>query len=75
LEEQRTEWKEKPELLTQYRRDIEHSMNARFPSFYKHSEAQRTSRAMVAELMAKRLNNDAVLVEKLIPKFELGCRR
>lgn len=25
--------------------------------------------------MADKLNNDAVLCEKLIPKWELGCRR
>ncbi|OIW22564.1 FAD/NAD(P)-binding domain-containing protein [Coniochaeta ligniaria NRRL 30616] len=74
-EEQRAEFRNNPEKLTEYRRDIEHGMNARFPSFYKHSEAQKIGRQFVAEGMRKRLNNDPVLTEKLIPKFELGCRR
>ena len=30
---------------------------------------------LAAEQMANKLNNDPVLCEKLIPKWELGCRR
>lgn len=74
-EEQRRTWRENPEHLRQYRRDIEHAMNARFPSFYKHSEAQKQGKAFVAESMRQKLKNRPDLIEKLIPKFELGCRR
>ncbi|KAF5010117.1 hypothetical protein FDECE_3703 [Fusarium decemcellulare] len=74
-EEQRREWRQNPDKLRQYRREIEHAMNARFPSFYKHSEAQKQGRAFVAKSMADKLNNRPDLIEKLIPKFELGCRR
>ncbi len=30
---------------------------------------------LAAEQMAEKLNHDPVLCEKLIPKWELGCRR
>lgn len=74
-EEQKEEWRTHPEKLREYRRGIEQAMNARFPAFYKYSEAQIANRAFVTETMKKRLNNDPALVEKLIPKFQLGCRR
>ncbi|KAK7427365.1 hypothetical protein QQZ08_006134 [Neonectria magnoliae] len=74
-EEQRRTWRENPDQLRQYRRDIEHAMNARFPSFYKHSEAQKQGKAFVAEAMRQKLKSRPDLIEKLIPKFELGCRR
>lgn len=74
-EEQRRKWREDPDSLRLYRQNIEHAMNVRFPGFYKHSEAQHQGRKLVAEAMAKRLNHDPELCEKLIPKFELGCRR
>lgn len=74
-EEQKAEFRDHPDVLTKYRRDIEQGMNARFPAFYKYSEAQKFGRQVVSDVMKKRLKNDPVLVEKLIPKFELGCRR
>lgn len=74
-EAQKRKFRDDREHFTQYRRDIEHGMNSRFPSFYKHSAAQRVGRQMVADSMRKRLNDDPELVEKLVPKFELGCRR
>ncbi|CAK7236354.1 hypothetical protein SBRCBS47491_009609 [Sporothrix bragantina] len=73
--EQRKEWRERPEVLRQYRRDIEHAMNSRFPSFYRSSEAQRQGQAFVGDAMRKKLAGRPDLIEKLIPKFELGCRR
>ncbi|KIW13026.1 hypothetical protein PV08_08213 [Exophiala spinifera] len=74
-EEQRKRFREDPEYHLQYRRDVEHGMNVRFPSFYKHSAAQKAARQMVTEAMKKRLNNDPELIKKLVPDFELGCRR
>ncbi|KAI5857328.1 FAD/NAD(P)-binding domain-containing protein [Durotheca rogersii] len=73
--DQKEEWRNHPEKLRDYRRVVEHTMNAHFPSFYKYSEAQKADRAAVAESMRKRLNNDSILCKKLIPNFELGCRR
>jgi hypothetical protein len=74
-EEQRAEWRNSPETFRQYRRDIEHAMNSRFPSFYRYSEAQKMGRAMVGDMMRKRLQKKPELAKKLIPDFELGCRR
>ncbi|KJR80508.1 cyclohexanone monooxygenase [Sporothrix schenckii 1099-18] len=74
-EAQRKEWREKPEVLREYRRSIEHAMNARFPSFYKSSEAQKQGQAFVGAAMRKKLAGRPDLVDKLVPPFELGCRR
>lgn len=74
-EEQKAGWRADPDSFRRYRQDIEHAMNSRFPSFYKHSEAQRAGRAAVADMMRKRLHRRPELVDKLIPEFELGCRR
>ncbi len=74
-EEQRRAWREHPELLREHRQAIEHAMNARFPSFYKDSEAQRQGRAFVEAQMRTKLASRPELADKLIPKFELGCRR
>lgn len=73
-EEQKAGFRNNPETLTRYRRDIEQGMNARFPSFYKYSEAQKNAKQLVSGVMKTRLK-DPVLAEKLIPSFELGCRR
>jgi cation diffusion facilitator CzcD-associated flavoprotein CzcO len=50
-------------------------MNARFPSFYRHSDAQKLAVENVTKSMRTRLGNDPELCGKLIPKFPLGCRR
>lgn len=74
-EEQKERFRNDPEYFKQFRRDIEHGMNARFPVFYKNSENQAKVREIVTKSMRARLKNDPVLCEKLIPKFEVGCRR
>ncbi|KAH7072085.1 hypothetical protein BKA63DRAFT_605008 [Paraphoma chrysanthemicola] len=74
-EEEKEEFRNHPEKLKQYRREIEHAVNARFPAFYKHSDAQKNARQLITESMKQILKNDPVLVEKMIPKFEVGCRR
>jgi cation diffusion facilitator CzcD-associated flavoprotein CzcO len=50
-------------------------MNARFPSFYRDSDAQKLGIENVTKSMRTRLGNNPELCEKLIPKFPLGCRR
>ncbi|EEU36632.1 uncharacterized protein NECHADRAFT_86543 [Fusarium vanettenii 77-13-4] len=73
--EERKRFREDPDYFLTYRREIEHSMNARFPSFYRHSDAQRQGVENVSKSMRTRLGNNPELCEKLIPKFSLGCRR
>lgn len=74
-EEERKRFREDPDYFLTYRREIEHGMNARFPSFYRHSDAQRQGVENVTKSMRTRLGNNPDLCEKLIPKFPLGCRR
>ncbi|KAH7350133.1 hypothetical protein B0T11DRAFT_290621 [Plectosphaerella cucumerina] len=74
-EEERRRFRENPEYHAEYRREVEHGMNARFPSFFRLSGAQKIGFRNVTESMRARLGNDPVLCEKLIPRFPLGCRR
>lgn len=74
-DEQRERFRSDPDYFREYRQQVEHGMNARFPSFYQASEAQKQGRGFVSQQMRERLNNDPVLCEKLIPQFPLGCRR
>lgn len=74
-DEEKRRFREDPEYFLEYRRNVEHSMNARFPSFFKHSGAQKLGVENISKSMKARLGNDPELSAKLIPKFELGCRR
>lgn len=74
-EKQRRQFREDPEYFLEYRRNIESSMNARFPSFFRYSGAQKLGVENVSKSMRTRLGNDPELSKKLIPKFPLGCRR
>ncbi|CAG9948058.1 unnamed protein product [Clonostachys rosea f. rosea IK726] len=58
-----------------YRKRIEYGINANFSIFYKDSEASRQVEAYMRAEMNRRLQNDPVLTKKLIPKWDVGCRR
>ncbi|KAK0646766.1 flavin-binding monooxygenase [Cercophora newfieldiana] len=75
-EDQKRRFREDPEYLKQYRREVDHELNSRFPNFYKGSPQQKASREVVEKSMRERLAKmDPVLREKLIPEFDVGCRR
>ncbi|PGG97445.1 hypothetical protein AJ79_09206 [Helicocarpus griseus UAMH5409] len=75
-EEQKEKFRNNPELLVEYRQEIDQAINGRFPNFYKGSEAQKMSREIVEKGMRERLSKmDPELREKLIPDFDVGCRR
>ncbi|GAM33513.1 hypothetical protein TCE0_011r00460 [Talaromyces pinophilus] len=57
-----------------YRKGIIHRTNKAFRLFIKGEFNQETVRAATAQ-MAEKLNHDPDLCEKLIPKWEIGCRR
>ena len=42
---------------------------------HRTSKDQKSSRDLVADIMREQLDNDPILTEKLIPSFDLGCRR
>ncbi|KIX92006.1 uncharacterized protein Z520_12277 [Fonsecaea multimorphosa CBS 102226] len=74
-EEQKAEFRSDGDGFREYRRKVEHEVNARFPAFYRNSAAQKLVRNLVTESMKRRLNNDPVLTKSLIPDFPVGCRR
>ncbi|KAG7293464.1 hypothetical protein NEMBOFW57_003515 [Staphylotrichum longicolle] len=75
-EEQKERFRNDPEYLKQYRREVDHELNGRFPNFYKGSPAQKASREIIEKSMRERLSKmDPALREKLIPDFDVGCRR
>jgi cation diffusion facilitator CzcD-associated flavoprotein CzcO len=39
------------------------------------SKDQKVSRDLVADIMKEQLGNDPVLTKKMVPSFDLGCRR
>jgi len=75
-EEQQEEFRRNPDKLLQYRREIDHALNSRFPNFYKNSNEQKMARTLVESGMREKLAAmDPKLRESLIPDFDVGCRR
>lgn len=75
-EEQKEKFRNDKEHLVQYRQEVDQELNARFPNFYKGSAAQKASRDAVEKNMRDKLAGmDPELREKLIPDFDVGCRR
>jgi cation diffusion facilitator CzcD-associated flavoprotein CzcO len=42
---------------------------------HRTSKDQKASRDLVADIMREQLDNDSFLTKKMIPGFDLGCRR
>jgi cation diffusion facilitator CzcD-associated flavoprotein CzcO len=64
-----------PEELKRYRKLVQGGINKAFKMFVKESDANDSATKFAVEQMSKKLNYDPELCEKLIPKWELGCRR
>jgi cation diffusion facilitator CzcD-associated flavoprotein CzcO len=63
-----------PEELKKYRKVVQGGINKAFKMFVKNSEANKNSTEFAVKQMSEKLGYDPVLCEKLIPKWELGCR-
>ncbi|KAM0717495.1 hypothetical protein Q7P37_007347 [Cladosporium fusiforme] len=74
-EEEKRTFREDPEALHQYRKKIQAGSNRSFDMFVKDSQAQKVGRQQTADMMKARLDNDEDLADKLIPEWEVGCRR
>ena len=75
-EEEKEKFRNDPDYLRQYRKQIDQALNSRFPNFYKGSQEQKASRQIVETAMRERLTKmNPDLREKLIPDFDVGCRR
>jgi len=64
-----------PEELKQYRKKVQGGVNGAFKLFVKGSQYNKDSTEFARKQMAAKLDNDPDLCEKLIPQYELGCRR
>ncbi|CEI66258.1 hypothetical protein FVEN_g4349 [Fusarium venenatum] len=64
-----------PEKILKLRKEIEHSMNKLFQLLIKGSPEQVAAFRIFKGRMEKALNHDPNLCAKLIPTFEVGCRR
>ena len=74
-EEQKEEYRKYPEVLHKLRKEIEHEFNKFFFVFFKQSQEQKTVYQEFRKQMEQRLNGDPELIAKLIPDWEIGCRR
>ncbi|KAF0637907.1 hypothetical protein FPSE5266_03749 [Fusarium pseudograminearum] len=68
-------FKDKPEKLLELRKGIESSMNKLFRVLVKDSPEQVAAFQLFKDKMEKGLNHDPYLCAKLVPTFEVGCRR
>ncbi|KAL2071056.1 hypothetical protein VTL71DRAFT_12291 [Oculimacula yallundae] len=71
----RKNFEDNPDQLYDLRHKIEHAFNKLFFSLLKGSPEQVGAYALFTKQMQEQLNHDPWLCEKLIPKFEVGCRR
>ncbi|KAF1957951.1 FAD/NAD(P)-binding domain-containing protein [Byssothecium circinans] len=68
--------KKNPKKYLEYRKQIENELNQRFKFILKGSKAATKAREYSFNEMRTKLNNDARLCDKIIPKnFNPGCRR
>lgn len=68
-------FREDPESLKNYRKRLQHATNVGFELYVKGSEAQDEARRVTERKMRERLGGDEELAGKLIPDWEVGCRR
>ncbi|KAL1997923.1 hypothetical protein VTN02DRAFT_420 [Thermoascus thermophilus] len=64
-----------PEAHRTYRRMLQQRINKGFRMFRKGSKEYHAALEAAESLMRERLNHDASLCDRLIPTWELGCRR
>ncbi|KAL6247334.1 hypothetical protein RBB50_005680 [Rhinocladiella similis] len=74
-EEDKRRFREDPAHLRQYRKTIVHKINNAFKMFIKDTPANKEVSDDARRQMADKLNHDPELCAKLIPSWELGCRR
>ncbi|KAK7430518.1 hypothetical protein QQZ08_003037 [Neonectria magnoliae] len=73
--EQKKEFREDPDKFFQMRKMTEHSLNQFFYAMLADSRQQKAVAKQYREDMEARLNHDPDLCAKLIPDWDVGCRR
>ncbi|KAI9371751.1 hypothetical protein BJX61DRAFT_548104 [Aspergillus egyptiacus] len=73
-DEEKQAFANSPEMLTEYRKEIERGMNGQFGIFLRDSPGQKQTREYMIQQMKEKLRN-ADLENVLIPEWSVGCRR
>ena len=68
-------FKDDKKSFLEFRKEIINGNTDMFKTFYKGSVQQQNAYKNFSAMMRERLNNNEELCEKLIPKFEVGCKR
>ncbi len=74
-EEEKRKFREDPEELKRYRKQIQAGSNRSFDMFTKDSKAQVAGKKATADQMRAKLGDNEELANKLTPDYEVGCRR
>ncbi|KAL5041857.1 hypothetical protein BDW71DRAFT_157954 [Aspergillus fruticulosus] len=74
-EEEKKLYRENPEAFLEYRKYVECSVNSVFKIMLSGSEENKFLLNLVNQVMRERLSRNPRLIEKLIPNYEIGCRR
>ena len=74
-EEKKAEFRSDPSKLFEFRKALEHELNKFFVLLQRNSPEQTQARKFMREFMLKRLDGDKELGAKLIPEWDVGCRR
>ncbi|KAL2843694.1 hypothetical protein BJY01DRAFT_235534 [Aspergillus pseudoustus] len=74
-EEKKRQFREDPESFFQMRKKIEHGFNTLFTSMVNGTPEQKLMDESYKQIMHNTLKNDAELIERMVPKFNVGCRR
>ncbi|RFU28543.1 hypothetical protein B7463_g7793, partial [Scytalidium lignicola] len=74
-EEDKRRFRTDPKYHNKYRKELVHRINKAFRLFIRDSPENIDATKFAIKQMSEKLNYDKELCEKLIPKWELGCRR
>ncbi|KAF4768774.1 hypothetical protein HAV15_002064 [Penicillium sp. str.  len=74
-EEEKAKFRDDPQAFLEYRKRVDCSVNTVYRLMLSGSEHNQMLFDAISGLMRQRLSDNPDLIDKLIPKFEIGCRR
>ncbi|RAH48748.1 flavin-containing monooxygenase [Aspergillus brunneoviolaceus CBS 621.78] len=74
-EEERSRFRNDPAAFLAYRKQVECSVNSVYKLMLAGTEPNESLKKIVESIMRQRLGNNPELIDKLIPKTSIGCRR
>ncbi|KIV96493.1 hypothetical protein PV10_00355 [Exophiala mesophila] len=74
-DEQKTKWANDKDEFLRYRKEVNSTVNSFFEMQFKSSTEQKMARENFRKTMKERLRHREDLIEKIVPDFEVGCRR